>query len=159
MELRALAAEHVGTVTELLNLPEVAAWWPRFDEARVRDELLDDDEATWLVIEHGGRVVAIIGYYEETDPDYRHAGMDIAVHPSVFGTGVALDALRAVCRRLFEKGHHRLIIDPNARNSRAIAAYHKLGFKDVGIMRSYERGADGTWQDGLLMDLLQGELR
>jgi aminoglycoside 6'-N-acetyltransferase len=25
-------------------------------------------------------------------------------------------------------------------------------------MRSYERGADGTWHDGLLMDLLAAEL-
>jgi aminoglycoside 6'-N-acetyltransferase len=26
-------------------------------------------------------------------------------------------------------------------------------------MRSYERGPDGLWHDGLLMDLLEGELR
>jgi aminoglycoside 6'-N-acetyltransferase len=29
----------------------------------------------------------------------------------------------------------------------------------VGVMRAYERGDDGTWHDGLLMDLLAGELR
>jgi aminoglycoside 6'-N-acetyltransferase len=28
----------------------------------------------------------------------------------------------------------------------------------VGIMRRYERGPDGIWHDGLLMDLLSGEL-
>jgi aminoglycoside 6'-N-acetyltransferase len=28
----------------------------------------------------------------------------------------------------------------------------------VGIMRLYERGPDGTWHDGLLMDLLRDEL-
>jgi aminoglycoside 6'-N-acetyltransferase len=27
------------------------------------------------------------------------------------------------------------------------------------VMRSYERGPDGTWHDGLLMDLLATELR
>jgi aminoglycoside 6'-N-acetyltransferase len=85
--------------------------------------------------------------------------MDIAVHPDVFGTGVATDALRAVCRLLIEKGHHRLIIDPNAANARAIAAYRKLGFRDVGIMRRYERNRDGEWTDSLLMDLLADELR
>jgi hypothetical protein len=26
--------------------------------------------------------------------------------------------------------------------------------RPVGIMRQYERGPDGTWHDGLLMDLL-----
>jgi aminoglycoside 6'-N-acetyltransferase len=29
----------------------------------------------------------------------------------------------------------------------------------VGVMRRYERGPDGTWHDGLLMDLLPEELR
>jgi aminoglycoside 6'-N-acetyltransferase len=26
------------------------------------------------------------------------------------------------------------------------------------VMRDYERGLDGSWHDGLLMDLLAGEL-
>ncbi|GAA4530723.1 GNAT family N-acetyltransferase [Amycolatopsis samaneae] len=33
-----------------------------------------------------------------------------------------------------------------------------LGFRPVGVLRQYERGADGTWHDGLLMDLLADEL-
>jgi RimJ/RimL family protein N-acetyltransferase len=40
----------------------------------------------------------------------------------------------------------------------AIRAYRRLGFQPVGIMRRYERGPDGAWHDGLLMDLLSGEL-
>jgi aminoglycoside 6'-N-acetyltransferase len=28
----------------------------------------------------------------------------------------------------------------------------------VGVMRQYERQADGRWHDGLLMDLLRDEL-
>jgi aminoglycoside 6'-N-acetyltransferase len=148
----------VAFVAGLLREPEVEPWWPRFDEARVRNDLLGDDDATYFVIEHDGRAVGIIGYYEEDDPDYRHAGMDIAVHPSVFGKGVAVDALRAVCRLLIDKGHHRLIIDPNADNARAIACYRKVGFRPVGVMRRYERNGAGVWSDGLLMDMLAEEL-
>jgi hypothetical protein len=33
-----------------------------------------------------------------------------------------------------------------------------VGFRPVGIMRAYERGRDGSFHDGLLMDLLAGEL-
>jgi len=33
-----------------------------------------------------------------------------------------------------------------------------VGFRPVGVMRRYERGADGTFHDGLLMDLLAEEL-
>ena len=160
MELRPVAERDVDALVVLLSIPEVERWWNRWDAARVQADLIDDDEATWFAIDHGGRLVGVIGYYEEDDPDYRHAGMDIAVHPDVFGTGVALDALRAVCRLLIDdKGHHRLIIDPNAANTRAIAAYRKLGFRDVGIMRKYERGLDGQFTDSLLMDMLADELR
>jgi len=42
--------------------------------------------------------------------------------------------------------------------TRAIRTYTSLGFKPVGVMRRYEQGPDGTWHDGLLMDLLAEEL-
>ena len=44
------------------------------------------------------------------------------------------------------------------RNRRAQALYEKVGFRPVGILREYERGPDGSWHDGLLMDMLCGEL-
>ncbi|HXI44982.1 MAG TPA: GNAT family protein, partial [Candidatus Acidoferrales bacterium] len=69
-------------------------------------------------------------------------------------------AIRTLARYLIEgRGHHRLTIDPSAANERAIKAYERVGFRRVGVMRSYERGPDGTWHDGLLMDLLADELR
>jgi aminoglycoside 6'-N-acetyltransferase len=40
----------------------------------------------------------------------------------------------------------------------AIRSYAKVGFRPVGVMRQYERGGDGRFHDGLLMDLLRGEL-
>jgi aminoglycoside 6'-N-acetyltransferase len=159
VQLQPLAEEHVQAVVELMAVPDVREWWGDYDADRVRRELIDDDESNYLAILLDARLVGIIGWYEEDDPDYRHAGMDISVHPDVFGTGVALDALRAVARMLIdERGHHRLIIDPNAANPRAIAAYRKLGFKPVGVMRRYERNRHGEWTDGLLMDLLADEL-
>ena len=74
--------------------------------------------------------------------------------------GAASDyAIRTVARWLFEvRGHHRITIDPSAANDRAIRVYTGVGFRPVGVMRRYERGPDGTWHDGLLMDLLPEEL-
>jgi aminoglycoside 6'-N-acetyltransferase len=61
---------------------------------------------------------------------------------------------------LFEqKHHHRLVIDPSVENTAAIACYARVGFKPVGVMRAYERRADGTWSDGLLMDMLRADGR
>ena len=56
-----------------------------------------------------------------------------------------------------EVGHHRITIDPAADNAAAIACYEGIGFKTVGVMRAYERQNDGSWGDGLLMDLLASE--
>ncbi len=50
------------------------------------------------------------------------------------------------------------MIDPAAANERAIRAYAAVGFQPVGRMRQYERGPDGTFHDGLLMELLRDDL-
>ncbi len=76
------------------------------------------------------------------------------------GRGLGPDAIRTAIGWLFgDRGHHRITIDPAADNAAAIRAYEKVGFRRVGVLRRYERGADGTWHDGLLMELLAGEER
>jgi aminoglycoside 6'-N-acetyltransferase len=136
--------------------PEVARWWALPGAIDSAPE--DDDGEVILAIEERGELVGAIQYYEEPDPDYRHASIDIYLATSAQGRGLGVDAIRAVARHLFvERGHHRLTIDPAAANARAITAYTKVGFRPVGIMRQYERGPDGTWHDGLLMELLRDE--
>ncbi len=88
-----------------------------------------------------------------------HAGLDIALHPDVHGQGLGQDAVRTLARYLIHgRGHRRLVIDPAAHNARASRTYAAVGFRPVGVMRQYERSADGGWHDGLLMDLLAPEL-
>jgi aminoglycoside 6'-N-acetyltransferase len=102
--------------------------------------------------------VGWVQWQAEEDPDYRHASLDIYVDPAVHGRGVGTDAVRTMCRHLIrDHGHHRVTIDPAAHNAAAIRCYSKVGFKAVGITRRSERGPDGTWHDGLLMDLLDEE--
>jgi len=101
-----------------------------------------------------------VQYGEENDPMYRHASLDIFLDPAVHGRGVGRDAVRVLARHLVhDRGHHRLVIDPAADNQAAIRCYAAVGFRPVGLMRRYERDADGAgWHDGLLMDLLASEL-
>jgi aminoglycoside 6'-N-acetyltransferase len=134
-------------------------WWPGPDRDQVARDFLTDAEVVPYVIELEGRAIGIIQSYEEDDPDYRHAGIDVVLHPDGQDRGAGTDAVRTLARHLVEHdGHHRIVIDPAAHNARAIRCYEKVGFRPVGIMRRYERGADGTWHDGLLMDLLADEL-
>ncbi|HJW22036.1 MAG TPA: GNAT family protein, partial [Candidatus Limnocylindrales bacterium] len=112
-----------------------------------------------FAIELDGHVVGSIQFVEETAPGYRHAGIDLFLDRDHHGRGLGPEAIRVVARYLFDvRGHHRLTIDPSAANERAIRAYERVGFRRVGTMRRYERGSDGTWHDGLLLDLLAGEL-
>jgi aminoglycoside 6'-N-acetyltransferase len=143
---------------EILREPEVAHRWGSFEEGEVAEQFVDRDTAFVVMID--GEVIGAIQYEEEDDPMYRHAGIDIFLTAARHGEGLGTDALRRLARFLIEeRGHHRLSIDPAADNQAAIRAYERVGFRPVGIMRAYERGPDGTWHDGLLMDLLAAELR
>ena len=139
--------------------PEVARRWGSGDaEEEIRDGFVGSDEG--FVVEVDGEVVGGIQYGEEDDPMYRHANIDIFLAPARHGRGLGTEAIRVLARHLFEgRGHHRLTIDPAADNAAAIRAYEKVGFRRVGIMRSYERGPDGSWHDGVLMDMLRKEFR
>lgn len=155
--LRPTTAEHVPQFLAILAHPDVAKWWGGYDLGRVRRELLGPHG---YAIELAGEVVGLIIFYEEDDPDHRHAGIDLALHPDAHGQGLGADAVRTMARYLFEgRGHHRIVIDPAAHNERAIRSYRRVGFQPVGTMRRYERSADGQWHDGLLMDLLPADLQ
>lgn len=160
MTLRPVTATDVEPLVELFAVPEVAEWWPGENLPRLQARLAGGaDEGMGLVVELDGRLIGFLQYWEEPDPDYRHATIDIVLHPDWCNRGLGTDAVRTVARHLFEeRGHHRITIDPAVVNARAIASYRKVGFKDVGVMRRYERANDGTWRDSLLMDLLAEEL-
>ena len=158
--LRPLEASDRSRVVEILKEPEVARWFGTESAEGSADEFISDPEVTGFAIEADGALIGVIGFHEEDTPDYRHAGMDLFLATGSQDQGLGRDALRLLARHLFEeRGHHRLVIDPAASNVRAIRAYEAVGFRRVGIMRMYERGPDGTFHDGLLMDLLAEELR
>ena len=157
--LRPLEQRDKPTLVAILEEPEVARWFGMSAPEESADEFISDPEVTGFAIEVDGEVVGAIGFYEENAPEYRRAGMDLFLATGSQGLGLGPEALRLVARHLFEeRGHHRLIIDPAVSNTRAIKAYESIGFKPVGVMRLYERGADGSFHDGLLMDLLTEEL-
>jgi aminoglycoside 6'-N-acetyltransferase len=158
--LRPLVEADIPPLTEMVRHPEVAQWWIDYDEERLRAETLRDPDVTPFAIELEGELIGLIEYTEENDPGYRFAMVDLTVDAAHVGQGLGTDALRTVIRYLMDtRGHHHIMIDPAAANARAIAAYEKVGFKPVGVMRQYELGPDGVWRDGLLMDLVAGELR
>jgi aminoglycoside 6'-N-acetyltransferase len=155
MRLRPPVGGDAAAIAALLRTPEVAPWWHPEDDASI-DAMLR--EAGTLIAEVDGRPMGVLLYDEENHPDYRRAGVDIALHPDLHGRGFGQEALRLIVDHLIGvRGHHRITIDPAAANTRAIRCYERVGFRPVGIMRQYERDPAGGWRDGLLMDLLAEE--
>jgi aminoglycoside 6'-N-acetyltransferase len=160
VRLRPVTSADAETLARILADPEVARWWPNYDRERVEAEIVaDEPDTTHWVIELEGAVVGMIQATEEPEPEFRHAGIDLFLDPAVRGRGIGPDAIRAVASWLVdERGHHRMTIDPARANEAAIRAYRKVGFREVGVLRRYQLRADGSWADGLLMEMLADEL-
>jgi aminoglycoside 6'-N-acetyltransferase len=159
VRLRPLRAEDAPVLARLAADPSVSRWWPGVDEDKVHGYAASTEREHSLAIEADGQVVGLAQFWEEDDPEYRHAGIDLFLGAPYQDRGLGSDTVRTLARHLFrDRGHHRLVIDPAADNTRAIRTYEKVGFKRVGVLRRYERTADGGWRDGVLFDLLDDEL-
>jgi aminoglycoside 6'-N-acetyltransferase len=158
LKLRPLTREDTPDLLAMLAQPGVEPWWGVYDAQKLERDFFDTSWSSSLVIEVGGAFAGVILYHETEDPDYRMASIDITLGDEYQDRGLGTEALRTLIAWLIDtRGHHRLTIDPAATNARAIHTYAKVGFRPVGIMRAYERGPDGSWHDGLLMDLLAEE--
>lgn len=156
VRLRPTNAGDRDALVAIRSTPEVWQRWRGDDLETEFDTDLADDEVVRFTIEAlDSTIVGLVQFTEEDDADYRHAGIDIYIDPAAHRRGYGFDAIRTLANHLFDdRGHHRLTIDPAADNAAAIACYTKVGFQPVGTMRRYERQADGSWADGLMMDML-----
>src|SRR3954454_24250948 len=120
MLIRPGRPDDADALRALVEEPSVRRWWTRNEDM--------DDEVEWLarqhVIEIDGEFAGWLGVGVEDEPDYRHAGLDIALTTARQDPGHGREALRLAIRHLIDvEGHHRLTIDPAAANARAIRTY------------------------------------
>jgi aminoglycoside 6'-N-acetyltransferase len=154
--LRSAGPDDAVRLTSIRREPEIERRWGILEEGEI-EEFVTDEKT--FVVEVGGEVIGAVQFGEVEDPMYRSASIDLYLTTPRHGQGLGSEAVRILARHLIEeRGHHRLTIDPAADNAAAIRAYEKVGFRSVGVMRSYELGPDGTFHDGLLMELLADEL-
>lgn len=156
--LRPVDRADVPALRAFLDEPDVGAWWP--PPPAHEDFPFDEPDLVVLTITVDGAVVGLVQFLEELEPDYRHASVDVFLGTAFHGRGLGPDAVAAVVRHLIvERGHHRVTIDPAVANTKAVAAYRRVGFRDVGILRAHEFDhLTRTWRDGLLMDLLASDV-
>lgn len=158
IRLRSTIESDREALVKIRATPAVKARWHGDDLVAEFAEDLADAELTQLTIEADGLIIGLIQFSEEEDPDYRHASLDIYIDPAVHRRGYATEAIQTLVEFLLTaRGHHRLTIDPAVDNQAAIDCYRSVGFQPIGVMRQYERQADGAWSDGLLMELLRDD--
>jgi len=158
--LRPVTADDIPRLSEILMQPEVARWWPGYDAVRTRREFLEAPDVSALAVTAVGELIGSAQYHEEPAGDYRHASLDVFLDPAWHGKRLGSDTVRALARHLlYERGHHRLAIDPPVGNAKAIRAYRRVGFRPIGTARQYARDGHGQWKDALLMDLLKQDLQ
>ena len=156
IELRPLAAHDAPELRRIHNTPQVVRWWDVPGESFPWDE----PGSTRLTIEVDGVIAGLAQYWEEPEPRYRHAGIDLFLDPAMHGQGIGTEVVMRLARLLLEeRGHHRITIDPATANLAAIRAYTKAGFSAVGVLRRAERDVGGSgWHDSLLMELVAGDV-
>ena len=148
--LEPLDVRHVGPLRELYLQPGVLEWWGPLEE----NFPFDEPESTRYAIVVDAEIVGLVQWGEETEPDHRHAYIDIFIGDDHTGRGLGTEVMRHVVRMLIDDhGHHRIVIDPAVENERAIRCYEKAGFKPVGIMHGSYRLA-GEWRDDYFMEIV-----
>ena len=151
-------------VAHWLSEPEVRQFWgdPEENLEEMRAGLTEPDYApSWqFVIGLDGRGVGVIQYsHREPDPDsHWDASIDIFIGDAAArGRGVGIEAVRVLLRHLFEeKRVHRVTIDPELDNVRAIHVYERAGFRLDGILRHNDR-IEGRWVDAQYLTILEDE--
>jgi aminoglycoside 6'-N-acetyltransferase len=158
MPIALLDPELDAELVRIVRSPAVAAWWSDPTEDEDGWPRGEDTHQRYAIFA-GETLVGGIAWWTVDNTHYEHAGMDLFIDGSAHGRGIGRRAVHLMARELFGRGHHRLVIDPAARNEVAIRCYASVGFSPVGVMRRYEWAAEGGWQDGLMMDCLPEDLR
>jgi len=147
--LRPLRFDDAATLRAIRHESAIHAWWGAMEP----EFPFDEPESTRFTIWVDKEIAGMVQYGEESEPEYRHAWIDIFVATRFHGRGLGTDAVRTMARHLVEdRGHHRLTIDPSLDNKAAIRAYEKAGFEPIGVMKLAERSPEGRWRNALFME-------
>jgi aminoglycoside 6'-N-acetyltransferase len=155
-----LAEEHRAMLQGWLSSEHARQWWgDPAEEVRLIYAVEDGQHEPYVACIAGKPVAYIQAWWPtrhddipwQKDMPRTTRGIDITVGDAEnLGKGLGSLIVKNFAAKLFAEGATRIIIDPDIRNERAIAAYVKAGF------RPYDThvGQDGT---DLLMELLPGD--
>src|SRR5437763_3507578 len=87
VRLRPLRREDAPRLAEIGSHPEVARWWPDITVEELVAKAEGRDEVEAFAIEHDGELVGLGQIYEHSNPEFRHAGIDLFLDPRLRALG------------------------------------------------------------------------
>ena len=132
-----MAPEHHELLLVLRRDPGVVRWWQE-----PRDDFLaaETDVHKYAVLVDRD-VIGFVQWHEETDPMYRHAGVDLFIGDDFQGRGLGSETVRVLCAHLIDDhGFHRLVIDDEKINV-SPASNEISGWSSLAIRASAARGS------------------
>jgi aminoglycoside 6'-N-acetyltransferase len=142
-DFRTVTEADLPLIAGWLAAPHVAEWWTDGVEASLSEirEAMDGIDTEPLIVELAGKPIAYLQSYDphlEDDHPYQDQpfgtlGIDVSIGPAeLVGVGHGSAIVRQFVEELFGEGAPRVIIDPHPDNKRAIRAYEKAGFREIG---------------------------
>ena len=164
LTFRPIEERDLSDLLRWLSDPEVVEFYgdpPASPDQLRRDYMEPDVAPCWcFVIEHQGRSIGEIQYgHQYRGQEYEwSAAIDIVIgEPDARDRGLGTEAVRTLLRYLFEvRGCHRVTIDPEVGNARAIRCYEQAGFRLDGVLR-HHAFEHGEYVDTHFMSILQDE--
>ena len=154
--LRALTEGDIDLLMAILERPGVREWWGSLADPEHTIEGLRNDGGAFS-IEVDGTLAGGLDTTRRPSPTIATPASTSSLHPTI-----RVDAWEAALRWRLPRGGCSSSAGTiasqstrHARTSARFAAMRRVGFYPVGTMRRYERGADGSRHDNLLMDLLR----
>ena len=74
--LRPAVPADIPTLESIRREPSVERWWGLLEDGELATDIAEGDGRI-LAVEVDGAVIGSVQWYEETEPAFRHAGMDI----------------------------------------------------------------------------------
>lgn len=84
--------------------------------------------------------------------------LNLTVARAHWGRGIGADFLQALHTQERAQGVTRMFLEVRLSNDRAIALYHRLGYRDVGLRKGYYPDGDNAREDARVMRLDWGTL-
>ncbi len=168
LKVRRLVKEDNILLAKWLSDPQVLEFYEGrdnpFDLEKVNEVFYaHDDEEVKCIMEYEGKEIGYVQFYrldEETKKEYGYLNENIYGTDQFIGEteywnkGIGTLLVTSMIKFLIEhKNADRIVMDPQAKNTRAIKCYEKCGFKKVKLLPERELH-EGEYQDCWLIEYL-----